>query len=253
MSAATVVIESAFTAGPTIKNTNAAPAETPLPISDAAIGIAAVEHTYIGNPTSASTGIASHSRPRKNSAKKLSGTSTVTSAETASPTASGFTTAPSSRTYPCRSTSPSPFPPVPSSAPASCASSGIPRVIASTTPPPASPVSSAASGRHTANTGPINAYVARIESTPVCGVEIRNPAVAPRPAPCRRSPVEIGITPHEQIGSGTPTSTARSTPAIPVCPPSHRITSPRGSHVASTPAMKNPPNSQGDIRANTPQ
>ena len=57
-SAATVVRDIAFIAGPTIRNTNAAPGETPFATSDAAIGMDAVEQTYIGKPTSAITGIA---------------------------------------------------------------------------------------------------------------------------------------------------------------------------------------------------
>ena len=93
-SAATVVSDIAFIAGPTIRKTNAAPGETPFATSDAAIGMDAVEQTYIGKPTSAITGIAIQSLPWNASAKKLSGTSTVTSAETASPTASGFATEP---------------------------------------------------------------------------------------------------------------------------------------------------------------
>ena len=98
MSAATVVTDTAFIAGPTIRKTNAAPGETPLSISDAAMGMDAVEHTYIGSPTSAIAGIASQSRPPNASAKKPSGTRTVTSAETARPAASGLATEPRSRT-----------------------------------------------------------------------------------------------------------------------------------------------------------
>ena len=101
-SAATVVRDIAFIAGPTMRNTNAAPGETPLAMSEAAIGIDAVEQTYIGKPTSAITGIAIQSLPWNASAKKLSGTSTVTSAEMASPTASGFATEPRSRLYACQ-------------------------------------------------------------------------------------------------------------------------------------------------------
>ncbi len=113
------------------------------------------------------------------------------------------------------------------------------------------PVSAAASGRAIANTGPISAYVARMESTPVWGVEMRNAAVAPFPAPLRRSPVAIGRTPHEQIGSGTPTSTARRMPKKPELPPMTRFTHALGIHTAMTPAAKKPATSHGDIAANT--
>ena len=108
-----------------------------------------------------------------------------------------------------------------------------------------------ARGRAIANTGPISAYVASMESIPVCGVDIRNAAVAPLPAPLRRSPVAIGNTPHEHIGSGTPTSTARSIPRNPELPPMTRFTHVRGTQTAMTPAMKKPTTSQGDIAANT--
>ena len=101
---ATVVTDIAFMAGPTIRNTNAAPGETPFNMRDAAIGMDAVEHTYIGKPIIAIAGIASQSLPPNASAKKPSGTRTVTSADTARPTASGLTTEPRSRLYACHST-----------------------------------------------------------------------------------------------------------------------------------------------------
>ena len=86
---------------------------------------------------------------------------------------------------------------------------------------------------------------------PVCGVEMRNAAVAPFPAPLRRSPVAIGRTPHEQIGSGTPTSTARRIPEKPELPPMTRFTHALGIHTAMTPAARKPTTSHGDIAANT--
>ena len=70
MSAATVVTDIAFMAGPTMRNTNAAPGETPFRMSDAAIGMDAVEQTYIGKPMIAIAGIASQSLPPNASAKK---------------------------------------------------------------------------------------------------------------------------------------------------------------------------------------
>ena len=69
-----VVTATRFIAGPTIKKTNAAPAESPFHISDAAIGIAAVEHTYIGIPTAAISGNNTQSLPPSVPAKKSSGT-----------------------------------------------------------------------------------------------------------------------------------------------------------------------------------
>ena len=55
---AIVVIDTALMAGPVIRNTNAAPGDRPFIMSAAAIGIAAVEQMYIGNPISAIIGIA---------------------------------------------------------------------------------------------------------------------------------------------------------------------------------------------------
>ena len=75
--------------------------------------------------------------------------------------------------------------------------------------------------------------------------------MAPFPAPLRRSPVAIGRTPHEQIGSGTPTSTARSMPENPELPPITRFTHALGIHTAMMPAARNPATSHGDIAANT--
>ena len=49
MSDATVVTDIAFIAGPTIRNTNAAPGETPFRMSDAAIGIDAVTAATISS------------------------------------------------------------------------------------------------------------------------------------------------------------------------------------------------------------
>ena len=154
-SAETVVSDIAFIAGPTIRNTNAAPGETPFATSDAAIGIDAVEQTYIGKPTSAITGIAIQSLPWKASAKKLSGTNTVTSAEIARPMASGFATEPSRRRYACQKIALIPREPAGASSTAADSASSPP--TAATTTPPTMPVSAAAIGRATAKTGPIRA------------------------------------------------------------------------------------------------
>ena len=55
---AIVVIDTALMAGPVIRNTNAAPGDRPFIIIAVAIGMAAVEQIYIGNPMSAIIGIA---------------------------------------------------------------------------------------------------------------------------------------------------------------------------------------------------
>ena len=83
----TVASEAALIAGPTIRNTNAAPGVRPFATRDAAIGIDAVEQTYMGNPTSTIADIASQSLPPKAVAKKSAGTQTVMTAETARPQA----------------------------------------------------------------------------------------------------------------------------------------------------------------------
>jgi hypothetical protein len=51
-------------------------------------------------------------------------------------------------------------------------------------------------------------YVAKIESTPVCGVEIKNELVAPLDAPFLKNEIPVGITPHEQSGIGIPSNEA---------------------------------------------
>ncbi len=71
----------------------------------------------------------------------------------------------------------------------------------------------AAIGRTTVMTGSSSAQVMAIESTPDSGVETRNAADGPRPAPCLRSPMAAGITPHEQSGKGIPSSEALTTAA----------------------------------------
>ena len=49
-----------------------------------------------------------------------------------------------------------------------------------------------------------------MESTPVCGVAIRNDVVAPLLAPSLCSDIAVGRTPHEHSGSGMPKSVAKS-------------------------------------------
>ena len=50
-----------------------------------------------------------------------------------------------------------------------------------------------------------------MESTPVCGVAMRNDATAPFDAPSLRSDIAVGMTPHEHSGNGTPSRAAFST------------------------------------------
>lgn len=77
--------------------------------------------------------------------------------------------------------------------------------------------------------------------------------------PLRLSPRRCGEAPsqseerhtHEQIGSGTPTSTARRIPEKPELPPMTRLTHALGIHTAMTPAAKKPTTSHGDIAART--
>ena len=69
----------------------------------------------------------------------------------------------------------------------------------------------AAIGRIIANGSPIRLDVAIMESTPVCGVAIRNDVAAPFDAPSLRSDIAVGITPHEHSGSGIPNSVAFTT------------------------------------------
>ena len=70
--------------------------------------------------------------------------------------------------------------------------------------PPNNAVTNAMIGRAMAKESPMSEYVAMIESTPVCGVAMRNEATAPLLAPSLRSDIAVGITPHEQRGSGMP-------------------------------------------------
>ena len=53
--------------------------------------------------------------------------------------------------------------------------------------------------------------VAMMESTPVCGVAIRNDATAPLDAPSLRNDIAVGMTPQEQRGRGMPKRAALTT------------------------------------------
>ena len=50
-----------------------------------------------------------------------------------------------------------------------------------------------------------------MESTPVCGVAMRNDIVAPFDAPSLRKDIAVGITPQEHNGNGMPNMAALST------------------------------------------
>ena len=77
--------------------------------------------------------------------------------------------------------------------------------------PPQTPVTSAAIGRIMAKPRLISENVAKMESMPVCGVAMRNEAMAPFEAFSFLRPIAVGITPHEHSGRGTPNSAAHST------------------------------------------
>lgn len=77
--------------------------------------------------------------------------------------------------------------------------------------PPKIAVIKAANGRNIANGQPIKLDVAIIESTPVCGVAIKNAVAAPLDAPSFLSDIAVGITPHEHNGNGIPKSVAYNT------------------------------------------
>ena len=66
----------------------------------------------------------------------------------------------------------------------------------------------AAKGLNIANRGPNKEYDAKIESTPVVGVETKKLKVALLLAPSFCSDAATGITPQEQIGNGIPNSDA---------------------------------------------
>lgn len=77
--------------------------------------------------------------------------------------------------------------------------------------PAKSPAKRAEIGRITAKSHPSREYVARMESTPVVGVEIKKEAVAPLLAPSFLICVATGITPQEHRGNGIPISVAFKT------------------------------------------
>ena len=97
----------------------------------------------------------------------------------------------------------------------------------------------AAIGRAIAITGPMSPQVKRIESTPDSGVVVRKERLAGSLAFLRRSSTAIGTTPQLQIGNGTPTSAAFTTPESPGRP-SQRSIQREGMSTWMKPAMSKP-------------
>src|SRR3989338_3055971 len=86
--------------------------------------------------------------------------------------------------------------------------------------PAVTAVIKAAKGLKTVIKGSRRAYVRKIESTPVSGVDIKNESVAPFEAPLLRNDIAVGKTPHEHNGNGMPKRAARNTdlnPGLPRC------------------------------------
>ena len=96
---AMVAIVAALVAGPVIKNTNAAPGETPRMIKAAAMGTDAVAQTYIGIPSTSITSIA-RIPPPNTGPKKSAGTSAVINAEIKSPNSNALPISAGSSTKP---------------------------------------------------------------------------------------------------------------------------------------------------------
>src|SRR3989338_4702058 len=84
--------------------------------------------------------------------------------------------------------------------------------------PAVTAVIKAAKGLKTVIKGSRRAYVRKIESTPVSGVDIKNESVAPFEAPLLRNDIAVGKTPHEHNGNGMPKRAARNTDLNPVLP-----------------------------------
>jgi hypothetical protein len=82
---------------------------------------------------------------------------------------------------------------------------------------------------------------------PVCGVEIKKAAIAPREAPPRFKDAAKGKTPHEHKGNGTPINTAIATAFLPATRPKKRQTKAGEIAKLSTPATKKPKSNHGAI------
>ena len=76
-------------------------------------------------------------------------------------------------------------------------------------------------------------------STPVWGVAMRKETTAPLLAPSRRRDMAVGMTPHEQRGSGTPKMAALMTERK-VLPLKYFVYHPSGMKACMMPARRNP-------------
>ena len=86
---------------------------------------------------------------------------------------------------------------------------------------------------------PRSEALTKMESTPVWGVLIKKPTTAPLLAPPDFRLIPTGMTPQEQSGSGTPSTTARRTPCE---PERQRFKKSAGNKTCNTPATRAPSN-----------
>jgi hypothetical protein len=105
--------------------------------------------------------------------------------------------------------------------------------------PPKTPVMNAIKALKTAKGHPIMAPVISMESTPVCGVEIKNDTVDAFEAPDLKNDIPVGITPHEHKGKGTPMAEALKLDHKDE-PPKCFWAKLRGIKICKTPANRNP-------------
>jgi|TARA_Y100000031_G_C8214695_1_gene382771 hypothetical protein len=85
-----------------------------------------------------------------------------------------------------------------------------------------------------------------MESTPVCGVDIRKDTDEPLDAPLLYKEIPAGRTPQEQSGNGTPSKLALTTEAKLLFPKYLDIKS-GGTATLSIPAKRNPNSKKGAI------
>ena len=109
--------------------------------------------------------------------------------------------------------------------------------------PPSTPITAAATTLKMANGNPKNEALTSTESTPVCGVLIRNATAEPSLAPSFFNPIPAGITPQEHSGKGTPMATDLITPQN---PRRFLLAKPTGSRTCIKPAKNMPSSSHGD-------
>jgi len=115
--------------------------------------------------------------------------------------------------------------------------------------PESTPVTKEATTLYIAKNPPKREYVAKIESIPVVGVEIRKDRTAPFEAPSRRRDIAAGITEQEQSGSGIPNKEALTTAKKLFCP-RWRLMVFVSIKICNIPAKRNPNNKYGDISPN---